>query len=146
MLWGRSRKSKTLVARFVAATNAHDVEAMSDLVTDDYTYIDSWREGVTGRDLVMDGARRMFAADPGFHIEVESSSYSDPFVLMRGWANSSIPEVGRRRAVWRARCEDGLISEWQSWAEGGPPPLNRTYSPPQTIEKVAGALESPPAT
>ena len=139
MFWGRSRKSKTLLARFVAATNAHDVEAMADLVSDDYTYIDSWREGVSGRDLVMDGARRMFAADPGFQIEVESSSFSDPFVLMRGWTNSSLPEIGRRRAVWRARCENGLISEWQSWAEGGPPPLNRTYSPSDAIQSGAGS-------
>jgi hypothetical protein len=129
MLWGRVRKSKTLVSRFVAAVNAHDVDAMRALVTPDYTYIDSWREGVTGRDAVMAGAKRLFEADPGFRVEVEAMSFSDPYVLMRGWACSDIPAFGRRRAVWRARCENGLISEWQSWAEGGPPAMSRTYSP-----------------
>ncbi|ANY20282.1 SnoaL-like domain protein [Tsuneonella dongtanensis] len=128
MLWGRGRKSKTLVTRFVAATNAHDVETMRTMVTDDYTYIDSWHEGVSGREAVMDGAQRLFDADPGFRIDVETISYSEPFVLLRGWANSSVAEFGRRRAVWRARCENGLIAEWQSWAEGGPPAFNRRYS------------------
>ena len=141
---GRSQKSKALVARFVAATNAHDAEAMRALVSEDFTYIDSWREGVTGRDKVILGAERLFEADPGFNIEVESVSFSDPFVLMRGWANSSVPAFGRRRAVWRARCEDGRVCEWQSWAEGGPPAMNRTYSPEAT-EDMSDRASAPPA-
>lgn len=143
MPWGRSQKSKALVARFVAATNAHDVDAMRTLVSDGFTYIDSWREGVSGRDTVMVGVRRLFEADPGFRIEVESTSFADPFVLMRGWANSSVPAFGRRRAVWRARCESGLIVEWQSWAEGGPPAMNRTYSPEAT-EDMSDRASAPP--
>ena len=144
MLWGRGRKCKALAARFVAAVNAHDADALTGLVTDDFTYIDSWREGVTGRDVVMLGVERLFASDPGFELEVESVSYSDPFVLMRGWANSSVPAFGRRRAVWRARCEDGQISEWQSWAEGGPPAMSRTYSP-DAAEDMSDREAEPPA-
>ena len=91
-------------------------------------------EGVTGRERVIEGSRQLFASDPGFGIEVESASYSEPFALMRGWVNSANPQVGRRRAVWRARCEDGRIAEWQAWAEGQPPSLNRTFSPDDTID------------
>ncbi|MCT2558380.1 nuclear transport factor 2 family protein [Tsuneonella sp. YG55] len=143
MPWGRSQKSKALVARFVAATNAHDIAAMRELVSEDFTYIDSWREGVTGRDTVMLGVERLFDADPGFRVEVETVSFSDPFVLMRGWANSALPAFGRRRAVWRARCESGFISEWQSWAEGGPPAMNRTYSP-EASQLMADRDGAPP--
>ncbi len=145
MLWSRGRKCKALVARFVAAANAHDADAMAGLVTADFAYIDSWREGVTGRDKVIAGARVMFAADPGFRIEVESMSFSDPFVLMRGWVESSLPAVGRRRAVWRARCEDGLIAEWQAWAEGGPPRMSRTFSPSAVQDFSNRAPEHPGA-
>ncbi len=144
MPWGRSQKSKSLVARFVEAVNAHDIDAVRDLVSEDFTYIDSWRDGVSGRDAVMLGVERLFAADPGFGLEVESVSFSDPFVLMRGWANSSLPAFGRRRAVWRALCEDGLISEWQSWAEGGPPAMNRTFAPEAT-EDMSSRASAPPA-
>ncbi len=143
MPWGRSQKSKALVSRFVEAVNAHDVQAMRGFVSDNFTYIDSWREGVSGRDTVMLGVERLFAADPGFGIEVESMSFSDPFVLMRGWANSSLPAFGRRRAVWRATCENGAISEWQSWAEGGPPAMNRTFVPEATEDMSARAGTTP---
>ncbi len=143
MLWGRGIKCKALAARFVAAVNAHDADALGDLVTDDFTYIDSWREGVTGRDRVVEGSRQLFLADPGFRIEVESASYSDPFALLRGWVNSANPDVGRRRAVWRARCQNGRIAEWQAWAEGRPPPLNRTFSPEATIDMSDRAPEVP---
>lgn len=134
MLWGRGRKYKALAARFVAAINAHDADALAGLITDDFTNIDSWREGVIGRDPAIAGARVMFAADPGLRLDVESMSFSDPYVLLRGWVESSLPDVGRRRAVWRARCEDGLIAEWQAWAEGNPPPLNRMYNAKATVD------------
>jgi hypothetical protein len=143
MLWGRGNKCKALAARFVAAVNAHDPEAMRGLVTEDFTYIDSWREGVTGRDTVIAGSRVLFASDPGFGIEVESASYSEPFALLRGWVNSANPDVGRRRAVWRARCQDGLIAEWQAWAEGNPPPLNRSISPDAVVDMSDRAPEVP---
>ena len=134
MLWSRGRKCKALTARFVAAVNAHDVDAMRGFVTEDFTYIDSWREGVTGRELVLAGSRAMFAADPGFHIDIESSSFSDPYVLMRGWVSSDNPAIGRRRAVWRARCDGKQIGEWQSWAEGSPPSLSRALAPGQAVD------------
>ena len=143
MPWRRGHKCKALAARFVAAVNAHDADAMRDLVTEDFTYIDSWREGVTGRDIVIEGTRRLFESDPGFQIEVEAASFSDPFVLMRGWVNSANPEVGRRRAVWRARCDGELIGEWQAWAEGAPPPLNRTFSPRETVDMSDRAPDKP---
>ena len=143
MLWGRGQKCKALARRFVAAVNAHDADALRDLVTEDFTYIDSWREGVTGRDRVIEGSRVLFASDPGFGIEVESISYSEPFALMRGWVNSANPEVGRRRAVWRARCDGGLLGEWQAWAEGSPPRLNRMISPDAVVDMSDRAPESP---
>ena len=145
MLWGRGRKCKSLAARFVAAVNAHDTGAMNGLITDDFTYIDSWREGLVGREVVMQAVERVFALDPGFRIDVESSSFSDPFVLMRGWANSANPDFGRRRSVWRARCDDGLIGEWQSWAEGGPPAMTRTYAPEDKTDLSDRASEHPGA-
>lgn len=143
MLWNRGRKCKALAARFVAAVNAHDARAMGALVIDDFTYIDSWREGVTGRELVMAGCRALFAADPGFHIEVESSSFSDPYVLMRGWVSSDNPAIGRRRAVWRARCDGMQIGEWQSWADGSPPVLSRALAPDKAIDMSHRAPKRP---
>ena len=73
MLWGRGQKCKALAARFVAAVNAHDADAMRALVTDDFTYIDSWREGVprnasftcAGAGTAFDGSARTVPARDG---------------------------------------------------------------------------------
>jgi len=146
MFWGHGRKCKALAERFVSAVNAHDADELATLVTEDFTSIDSWREGVIGREHAIAGARLLFAADPGLQLEVESISYSEPYALMRGWVESANPAVGRRRAVWRARCEDGLIAEWQAWAEGSPPPLNRTYSPDVAVDLSDRASENPPTS
>jgi ketosteroid isomerase-like protein len=143
MVWGRGRKCKALAARFVAAVNAHDAGALANVITDDFTIIDSWREGVVGRENAMAGARIMFASDPGLRLDVEAVSYADPYVLMRGWVQSAHADVGRRRAVWRARCEDGRIAEWQAWAEGSPPHFSRTYSPETTVDLSDRAADVP---
>jgi hypothetical protein len=128
MIWGRSRKDREVAGRFVAAVNAHDLAALGDLMTDDFAYIDSWREGIVGRDKVLAAVGVLFATDPDFGIEVERTSFRAPHVMMSGTV-SSMQFGEARRAVWRARCEGGRLAEWQSWAEGGPPPMSRTLAP-----------------
>lgn len=128
MVWGRARREKGVVERFVSALNAHDTDRVEALLTDDFTYIDSWREGVSGRDRVMEGLRKLVAIDPGFGIEVDRMDWRDPFVLMSGRVNSKQFGSGRR-AVWQVTMRDGKMAQYQAWAEGGPPPMSRMLSP-----------------
>lgn len=128
MVWGRSRRDKALVQRFVEALNAHDADAIEPLLTEDFTYIDSWREGVTGRDKIMAALQSLLMADPDFRIEVDRMDWRDPLVLMTGRVQSR--QFGPdRRAVWQVTVRDGLIAEYQAWAEGGPPPMSRILAP-----------------
>lgn len=142
MIWGRSRKDREIAGRFVAAVNAHDLTALGELMTEDFAYIDSWREGIVGRDNVLAAVRVLFASDPAFGIEVERTSYREPHVLMSGTVNSAQFD-DKRRAVWRARCEGDRLAEWQSWAEGGPPPLSRTLAPDEVRDLSDRAGEKP---
>lgn len=142
MLWGRSRREKAVVERFVAALNAHDADTIEDLLTEDFTYIDSWREGVSGRDRVMPALRSLFAADPDFGIEVDRMDWRDPHVLMSGRVNSA--RFGpNRRAVWQVEVRDGRIAEYQAWAEGGPPPMSRMLAPGHARSMVDRAAPRP---
>lgn len=142
MLWGRSRREKALVERFVAAINAHDADAVEELLTEDFTYIDSWREGVSGRDRVMAALRSLIAMDPGFGIEVESMDWRAPHVLMSGRVHSA--KFGPdRRAVWQVEVRDGRIAEYQAWAEGGPPPMSRMLSPEYARSMAERAAPKP---
>lgn len=142
MVWGRSRREKILVERFVAALNAHDIAALETLLSEDFTYIDSWREGVTGRDRVLAALRSLIALDPEFGIEVDTMDWRDPHVLMRGRVNSRQFGWGRR-AVWQLLVRDGLVAEYQAWAEGGPPPLTRMLAPRDVRSMADRAAEKP---
>lgn len=143
MLWDRTSKHKALVARFVAAINAHDADALYALMTEDFAYIDSWREGVVGRDVVVAAIRALFASDPQFGVSIEKTSYRSPYVLMSGTVNSK--QLGEsRRAVWRVLCRGNRVAEWQSWAEGGPPPMSRMLAPEAARDLSDRATPKPP--
>ena len=142
MMWGRSRREKALVERFVAALNAHDVVALEGFLSEDFTYIDSWREGVTGRDKVLTALKPLIAIDPDFGIEVDRYDWRAPHVLMTGRVNSRQFGSGRR-AVWQVTVRDGLIVRYQAWAEGGPPPLSRMLAPGDVRNMAEQADEKP---
>lgn len=142
MLWGRSRRDKALVERFVAALNAHDADTLEALLTEDFTYIDSWREGVTGRDKVMAAFRSLLQVDPDFGIEVDRMDWREPHVLMTGRVNSR--QFGpKRRAVWQVLVRGDRIAEYQAWAEGGPPPMSRMLSPEHARSMAERAADKP---
>ena len=78
MLWGRGQKCKALAGRFVAALNAHDTDALSALVTEDFTYIDSWREGVTGRERKTLPSRSVKHPSPIALVKGGNHAHTDP--------------------------------------------------------------------
>lgn len=128
MMWGRARREKALVERFIAAFNARDMAALRAMMTEDFTYIDSWREGVSGRDTVMPLLVGMFELDPEFTAEIETLDWRAPHVLVTGRVYSRHFGTARR-ALWQVLVRDGKVCEYQSWAEGGPPRLSRTVAP-----------------
>ncbi|WP_133365757.1 nuclear transport factor 2 family protein [Qipengyuania sediminis] len=142
MLWGKSRRDRKVVERFVAALNAHDLTTLESLATEDFTYIDSWREGVTGRDIVLAAMRMLLANDPQFGIEVDRMDWRDPHVLMTGRVNSRQFGIGRR-AVWQVLVREGRVAEYQAWAEGGPPPMSRMLAPGKAVDMAARAATKP---
>jgi len=142
MWWGRSKRDKAVVEQFVTALNAHDAAGVECLLAEDFTYIDSWREGVTGREKVMAALRSLLMIDTDFRIEVDRMDFRSPHVLMTGRVNSR--QFGpNRRAVWQVRVRDGLLAEYQAWAEGGPPPMSRMLSPDHTRSMVDRASPKP---
>ena len=142
MWWGRSRRDRKVVERFVAALNAHDLATLESLATEDFTYIDSWREGVTGRDIVLAAMKLLLQNDRQFGIEVDRMDWRDPHVLMTGRVNSREFGMGRR-AVWQVLVRDGRVAEYQAWAEGGPPPMSRMLAPNRAVNMAARAAPKP---
>ena len=142
MVWGRGRRDKATATRFVAAVNARDLTTLAAMTTDDFAYIDSWREGIVGREKVLAAVEALFASDPDFAIDVERMSFRNPHVLMSGTISSTL-FAESRRAVWRAICDGDRLAEWQSWAEGGPPPMSRTFAPKEVQDLSDRAIDLP---
>lgn len=142
MKWGRVNRAKAVVQRFLDALEARDLDSLALLLTEDFTYIDSWREGVTGRDRVLSALATLFEMDPDFGIEVDRMDWRDPHVLMTGRVNSRSFGMGRR-AVWQVLVCDGRVAQYQAWAEGGPPPMSRMLAPDHAKDMGARADERP---
>lgn len=144
MFWGRAGKSKACVRRFVEALNARDFPTMSDLIAHDFCYIDSWREGVQGREKILAALQLLIEQDPDFAMQLDRMSYQGGHVLMSGRIMSSV--FGQdRRAVWRVTCDGEKLLDWQSWAEMGPPPMTRVLLPLEARDFSYRSAEKPDA-
>lgn len=142
MHWGRASKAKKIVQRFVDALQARDLTAIEAILSEDFTYIDSWREGVSGRDRVLPALRTLFEMDPDFGIEIDTMDWREPHVLMTGRVNSRSFGMGRR-AVWQVLVREGRVAQYQAWAEGGPPPMSRMLAPDHAMDMTDRAQERP---
>ncbi len=131
-----------MAQRFAAAINARDLNTLGGLMHEDFTYIDSWREGVVGREIALEAIALLFERDPEFRVEIEDTTFKRPEVLMRGTVHSPY-FGGDRRAVWRIVCEGDAIKEWQSWADGGPPHMTRDLAPDDVRDMAPRAADPP---
>ncbi|MBI4503762.1 MAG: nuclear transport factor 2 family protein [Gemmatimonadetes bacterium] len=116
------------VQRFVSSINAHDIAALSALVTRDHRFVDSLGAVVAGREAMREGWRRYFQMVPDYHIEVTRSFADGLEVVLLGSAGGTYCRDGRPSstgpwripAAWRAAVRAGLVAEWQVFADNDP--------------------------
>ena len=61
---------KDTVLAFIDRINAHDVEGLAELMSDDHTFIDAHGNQVSGREKMIAGWRGYFEWFPNYRIEV----------------------------------------------------------------------------
>lgn len=109
---------------YIAALNARDlgaIEAIERLIGPACVFIDSRGGAVRGHDHCVEASRRFFALDIEYELDAATLVAHPPHVLITGRMRSNDTRLARD-CLWRARCEDGQIVEWQSFADG--PGLN----------------------
>ena len=117
------------VKAFITAINQGDVTKMSELMTDDHTFIDARGRAVSGRDVMIPGWKDYFGMFPDYKIEVETIFQQGNLVAAFGSARGTfngkrgmVPEnVIRMPAAWKAEVINGKIKLWQvfaDWTEG----------------------------
>jgi ketosteroid isomerase-like protein len=114
--------------QLVAAINRHDVDALAALLTEEHRFIDSLGVVVVGRHALREGWRQYLRLVPDYHIEVERVLSEGPLVVLLGQARGTYTTDGTLEArnawhtpgAWRAQVHEGLIAEWQVYADNEP--------------------------
>ena len=117
-----------IAQQFVAHINSHDLEAIGTLLASDHRFIDSLGNEARGRDALRRGWRQYFRMVPDYRIEVHRALADGPDVVMLGVARGTYTTDGAlnvtnawsTRAALRAHIRDGLIAEWQVYADNQP--------------------------
>lgn len=117
--------------QFVAAINDHNVEQLAELMTADHRFIDSLGTVAEGRDTMREGWTFYFSMVADYAIEVSRffvAQNSGAEIVLAGVASGSYWSNGKKRplsswrtpAAWRAVVRDGLVAEWQVYADNEP--------------------------
>jgi SnoaL-like domain len=127
--------NETILA-FIDRINAHDVEGLGALMSDDHTFIDAHGNQVTGREKMLSGWRGYFEWFPDYFIGAADVFEDDDKLALFGFAGGSFQgkptESWRLPAAWKAIVKDGRVTLWQVFAD--------TKIPFEIIERNAKEL------
>ncbi len=121
----RADSAAEVAASFIAAINAHDVEAICGLMTEDFVFVDSIGHVVQGRENMRSGWEGYFKWFPDYQISVEDTLEAGGLVAMLGSAKGTLCKRGVMKpenywqvpAAWKAIVRGGRITEWRVYAD-----------------------------
>jgi ketosteroid isomerase-like protein len=116
------------VHAFLCAINRQDVTALAELMTPDHRFTDSLGNVFEGRERMRAGWAAYFGMVPDYSLAIEEFYANGPSVVMLGIAQGTYAAGGtlaaenrwRTPAALRVIVEDGLVSEWQIYADNEP--------------------------
>ena len=113
--------NKQTILAFIDRINAHDVEGLAALMSDDHTFIDAHGNQVSGREKMLAGGRGYFEWFPDYYIEVTDVFEGDDTLALFGVAGGSFKnketESWRLPAAWKGSVNDGRVALWQVFAD-----------------------------
>jgi len=113
------------VLAFMERINATDVDGLCALMTEDHVFVDGLGNRIQGREVMRKGWTGYFRMFPDYRVShVEIFAHSD-VVASFGNAEATFAVNGKLAkenhwsvpAAWRAVVRDGLIAEWQVYAD-----------------------------
>ena len=92
--------------------NEHDLDGLTDLMTDDHTFVDSEDGVVDGRSACREAWWGFFNEYPDYRNNFASATSAGEVVTITGRSECSDPLLAGP-ALWRAVVRDGLVAEWR---------------------------------
>jgi ketosteroid isomerase-like protein len=112
------------ISNFVDAINAHDVDRICSLMTDDHTFVDSQGNAGRGKEHMRAGWAGYFQLFPDYKIEItEMFSNGETFAAF-GFAGGTFRGLSDKKknywhlpASWKAVARNGKVQLWQVYAD-----------------------------
>jgi ketosteroid isomerase-like protein len=112
---------REIILAFIDGINAHDVQALGELMGDDHTFIDAHGNEVRGKEQMIAGWHGYFEWFPDYYIEITDVFENGEMFGMFGFAGGSFKGKAdaswRLPAAWKAIVKDGRVALWQVFAD-----------------------------
>jgi ketosteroid isomerase-like protein len=117
-------RAKEVANEFVSAINQHNVEAISRLMAEDHTFIDSGGGTYSGVEM-RQGWAEYFKMFPDYKVEICEVFVSGETVILLGAASGTYTSDGTLKpenhwespAVWKAVVAGEKVKVWQVFAD-----------------------------
>jgi ketosteroid isomerase-like protein len=116
------------VARvFVSRINAHDVDGLCSLMTDDHAFVDALDNRVVGRSTMQGGWRAYFSMVPDYWVKIDTVLQEGSTVALFGRAGGSYSadsdspkQQWHVPAAWLAEVKDDRVAVWRVYTDNLP--------------------------
>jgi ketosteroid isomerase-like protein len=117
-----------VVKAFIERINAHDVEGMYELMSEDHAFIDSDGFAHEGRDMMRKAWQDYFTMMPDYWIECDQILSEGEVIAVFGKAGGTYTRDGELKvenmwevpAAWRAVVRGDKVSEWRIYVDVEP--------------------------
>jgi len=116
---------KQTILKFLDRVNAHDVEGIMNLVSDEYEFVNSSGDHFRDRQFIRDTWRAQFENHPDYHIRADRVIADPDCVGVFGWAEGTYAPDGELREEdhWEVPCaflfiaKDGKVTYFESYSD-----------------------------
>ena len=117
---------KEIVLSFVKAINDHDIDKITDLMTEDHVFIDGSGNKHIGKEGMKNGWQSYYQMFPDYVIEItdviEHKSILGLFGFASGTYTNNIKDKSdsnfwKTTAAWKAIVQDNKIKHWQVFCD-----------------------------
>ncbi len=123
-----SAGAEGIVKEYVKKINAHDVDGMLRMMTDDHEFVDSLGINIHGRSNMKMAWDVLLSFFPDYEIHINEIIGKSGKIALFGYAKGTLAADGKIMhenkfeipASWTAVVKDGLIQKWRVYADNAP--------------------------
>jgi ketosteroid isomerase-like protein len=104
--------ANVVVTTFNDCITRKDIEGLSKLMSDGHVFIDSANTVISGKERCLEAWREFFDAFPDYRNRFQRVLLTEAEAVIIGHSVCSDTRLAGP-ALWTAKFEDGLISEWR---------------------------------